>query len=158
MRNISTWRDAKPIDDEGIVDLCLALYREDPGERPVDAGSIRRTLAAFRERPARGRVLALEVDRRLCGYVFLVPYWSNELGGELCCIDEIYVSPGVRGQGYARGLIEGLVREAAAPTSAVVALALEVTPGNERARAFYERLGFRGRNRSLRRFLSGPAP
>ncbi len=155
---MSAWRDASPSDDEGIVELCVALYREDPGERPIDAGGIRRTLAAFRERPMRGRALALEVDGRLCGYALLCRYWSNELGGELSCIDEIYVSPRARGRGYGRGLIERLIREGESPTSGVVALALEVTPGNERARTFYEGLGFRGGNRALRRLLSGPTP
>ena len=73
--------------------MCLGLYREDPGPRPVAREQIEHTLAMLRDEPSRGRVLVLEVDGRPEGYALLIAFWSNELGGEVCEVDELFVNP-----------------------------------------------------------------
>jgi GNAT superfamily N-acetyltransferase len=148
------WRTAAPLDDDEIERMCLALYTEDPGPDPANPEHIRRTLRALRDVPRRGRALVLELDGRARGYALVISYWSNELGGEIDIIDELFVEKSCRGQGHGTALIEGLAAGAAPVASNVVALALEVTPDNTAARRLYERLGFRGRNVGLRRRLS----
>jgi GNAT superfamily N-acetyltransferase len=150
------WRPSRPGDDEAVVALCLALYAEDPG-RPVDADQVRRTLDAFRREPVRGRAVVAEQEGRVVGYAFLVSFWSNEYGGELCAVDELYVVPSRRGRGLGTGLLEAIETDRALWPAPPVALELEVTPANRRARALYERLGFRARNATLRRVVRGPA-
>src|SRR5690349_18452139 len=88
------WRQARPGDAEDIVSMCLALYREDPGFSPVEAEQVRKTLEVFERQPARGRAVVAAVGDRVVGYALLVPYWSNELGGEVCAVDELFVRPG----------------------------------------------------------------
>jgi ribosomal protein S18 acetylase RimI-like enzyme len=137
------WREARPDEDDRIVALCRALNEEDPGPRPVPEAHVRRTLARLRAEPVRGRALALEVDGRAEGYALLIAFWSNELGGEICTLDEIYVAPAHRGRGLGTRLIESLVRREGAHWPAdAAAVDLEVTPANARARALYARLGF----------------
>ena len=148
------WRIAASSDNESIVRMCLALYAEDPGPEPITAENIWRTLHALREKPMRGRAVVLELEGRACGYGLIISYWSNELGGDIDIIDEIYVEPPCRGQGHATSLIEALAAGTEPFASKVVALALEVTPDNLRARRLYERLGFKGRNVGLRRRCS----
>ncbi len=143
------WRPAAHSDHATIVQLSLALYAQDPGDAPVPQHHTQRTLIAFVERPERGRAVVLEVDRVVCGYALLVAFWSNELGGEACVIDELYVDHAQRGRGYATQLIAQL----AAHDARHVALMLEVTPSNVGAHALYARLGFAGKNLSLRRRL-----
>lgn len=144
------WHLAIPADDDAIVSMCLALNREDPGQERVGADQVRRTLHVLREQPSRGRAIVLDLDGRAAGYALLIGYWSNEIGGELCCIDEIYVAPEARAQGHGSALIRALARGEGPWSAGAVAITLEVTPSNERALAFYERLGFRGHNRGLR--------
>ena len=145
------WRHATPADDETIVAMCLALNAEDPGE-PVAAPQIHATLAAFRAEPIRGRAI-VAVDgtddgATILAYALLVSFWSNEYGGEMCTIDELYVAPSHRNQGLGGRLFD----EAAALWGRpVVALQLEVHPNNDRARALYARLGFRASSDLLRR-------
>ena len=140
------WTPAIPAHDDAIVEMCRALYREDPGTHDVTDPQIRRTLETLRAEPARGRALVLDADGQPRGYALLISFWSNELGGELCTIDELYVAPEHRNRGHATRLIRAL---AAGPA---VALELEVSPDNARARAFYQREGFRPiRNTMLRR-------
>jgi GNAT superfamily N-acetyltransferase len=110
----------------------------------------------LRRAPVRGRALVLELDGRVRGYALLVSFWSNELGGEVCTIDELYVEPEHRGSGHATRLLRCLSARSAPWLESIVALALEATPGNVRARRFYERLGFRGANVAMQLLLPDP--
>lgn len=126
-----------------------ALNREDPGQAPVSPENMRRTLQMLRAQPARGRAVVLDGEGNRQGYALLISFWSNELGGECCTIDELYVRPEARSQGYATELFREIAtgklweRDAAA-------LVLEVSRLNVRALALYQRIGFRGENLSLR--------
>jgi GNAT superfamily N-acetyltransferase len=141
------WRRAAESDDAAIVERCLALYAEDPGPAPVEEAQIVRTLEVLRREPARGYALVLVLDDRVAGYALVITLWSNEAGGELRTIDELYVDHPHRGRGHASGLIEALARD----LGDAVGLQLEVTDGNHRALTLYERLGFQRGNRLLRR-------
>lgn len=137
------WRNAKEIDDQKVAELCLALNREDPGPRPVPESHIRRTLAALRADPVRGKVLVLDYKGAVRGYAILISFWSNELGGEICTLDEFYVDAELRSRGLGRSLLENLIQGNGQWEGKPVAFDLEVTPENSRARSFYEKLGFR---------------
>ena len=150
---MATWRLATADDDDAITGLCLALNREDVGQEPIAPAGVARTLAVLRAEPWRGRALVLDDAGDRVGYALLISFWSNELGGEVCWIDELYVAPSARGRGHASALLEALARPGAGGLwpEAATSLVLEVTPDNHRALALYERLGFRGKNRALRR-------
>lgn len=146
------WRAAGSSDDDAIVAMYEALYAEDPGPEPVSLERIGQTLARFGAFPERGRAVVLHADGPIVGYAFLIPFWSNELGGEICVIDELYVQPTWRGQGHATALIKALSTDNALWPGRPVALELEITPTNAKARALYERLGFAiKRNTTMRR-------
>jgi len=135
------WRLATERDDEVLVELCRGLYREDPGPIPEDPRRLRATLSTLRREPWRGRAVALDVGPQAAGYALLVAFWSSSLGGEVCEVDELYVTPGLRGRGHGTALFEAVERGELWPAPPV-AIALGVTPGNARARRLYERLGF----------------
>lgn len=146
------WRVARPEDDERIVAMCLAFYREDPPVRPVSADQVRSTLARLRAEPARGRAVVCEIDGRIVGYSLLISFWSNEYGGAICDVDELFVEPGSRSRGYGRALFEAVERGGIWP-EAVVGIALVVTPRNELARRLYERIGFAAGGTMMGRFV-----
>jgi ribosomal protein S18 acetylase RimI-like enzyme len=147
-----TWRQARPKDDDAIVEMSMALYAEDPPARPVVAAQIRATLEMFREQPVRGRVVVLDCGEASVGYAFLVSFWSNELGGEICTIDELFIEPAWRGRGFGSTLLASLESDRTLWPRRPVAFELEVSPDNDRARGLYERVGYRvKRNRTMRR-------
>jgi GNAT superfamily N-acetyltransferase len=150
------WRSALPADDDAMVGMCIALNAEDPGPRPVPSENMRRTLRELRQASVRGRAVVLEVDGRIRGYALLVSFWSNELGGEVCTIDELYVEPEHRGCGHATRLFECLSARSEPWLESIVGLALEATPDNVRARRFYERIGFRAANVAMQLRLPDP--
>lgn len=135
------WRLATAADDLAVLEMFQALYREDPSPDPVPDEQLLRTLRAFREEPIRGKALVLESDGEPIGYAFLVSFWSNELGGEVVNVDELWVHANHRGRGAATQLMAQLSRGELWGRMPV-AIDLEVTPDNDRARALYERLGF----------------
>jgi GNAT superfamily N-acetyltransferase len=149
------WRQARAEDDRALVEHMLGLYAEDPGAAPVGAEQCQRTLLRLRGEPVRGVALALEGDAAVTGYALLCSFWSNELGGEVCIIDELFVAPSARGRGAATELVSGLFERRLPWFADAVAIELEVTPGNTRARQLYQRLGFRPYKNALMRALRG---
>ena len=149
------WRIAKPVESETIVQMCRALNQEDPCQDPVPDENMRRTLRTLQEEPARGRALVLELDSQIHGYALLITFWSNELGGEVCFIDELYVGKASRGQGHGTALVRALTEWTVDgpriwPYRPTV-VELEVSPDNARARELYSSLGFKQvRNSHLR--------
>ena len=138
---VAMWRVAEPGEDDSLVEMCLRLYDEDPGVLPVRPENIRTTLRALRREPCRGRAVVLEVEGQLSGYALLIAFWSNELGGDICEVDELFVVPERRSQGHGKSLFETISQGDLWPTP-IIGIALGVTPGNVRARRLYERLGF----------------
>ena len=138
---MAAWRTARADEDDAVVAMCIQYYREDPGPRPVAPEQMRQTLAVLRREPQRGRAVVLDLDGRAVGYALLIAFWSNELGGEVCDVDEVFVAREHRGHGHGRSLFDGIESGALWPAPSV-AIALGLTPGNSRARRLYERIGF----------------
>lgn len=75
---------------------------------------------------------------RPAGYALLMKSWSQEAGGLVVWVDEVYVDAAFRGTGLGSAFLAALpdlIPEAAA-------FRLELTPCNEKARALYTRLGY----------------
>jgi len=134
------WRAADPGDSRVIVEMSLALYTEDPGLVTVSAAQVAETLAVFQREPWRGLAVVLEVAGVIQGYALLVPFYSNEVGGTVCEVDELFVTPPSRGHGLGSALFSALDE---GRFGSFAAIALGVTPDNDRAKRLYERLGFR---------------
>ena len=128
--------------------LCMmeALYGEDEPASEVDRGKFPLTLHTLITEPARGRIVLFLEASTVRGYALLIPFWSNEFGGTVLLIDELFVKPEARNRGIGRGFIQ-FVGDAR-PFDAV-AMMLEVSPTNTGARRLYESVGFsRRRNES----------
>ena len=146
------WRLAKSEDDDAVVEMCMRLYDEDPGNLTVHPENIRATLQALRREPCRGRAVVLEIENQPSGYALLIAFWSNELGGHICEVDELFVVPGHRSQGHGKSLFEAISQGDLWPTP-IAGIVLGVTPDNVRARRLYERIGFRAAGISMVRRL-----
>lgn len=119
--------------------MMRALYAEDEPASPVDAARFPATIEFLIAHPSRGRIVLFREAGVLRGYAVLIPYWSNEFGGTLLFVDELFVTPAARNRGVATRFFGFVANER--PFDAV-ALALEVSPKNAGARRLYESLGF----------------
>ena len=74
------------------------------------------------------------------GYVIFCYGWPVEFGGAEAILDELYLSPTMRGQGL--GTIALLERIAALKVAAVILITLEVDHNNLAAQSLYRDMGF----------------
>jgi GNAT superfamily N-acetyltransferase len=104
---------------------------------------IERLLCALLREPERGACWVAEAGNRLCGYLLAVFMFSLEHGGLMAEIDEVFVSQEMRSAGAGSLLVARAQRDLA--ERGLVRLQLQLGVGNQRARLFYERHGFRRR-------------
>lgn len=124
-------------DYDDLLEMIVSLYREDPEGEPVDEEKINRTIREYRKNPEKISIYMLKRNQENLGYAILVFFWSNEYGGNIITIDEIYVREGHRSKGLAAGFFSFLEK-----MENKVALQLESTPSNQKALTYYKRLGF----------------
>lgn len=117
--------------------MIHALYREDPAGQPMDDAKIAATVAEYRQHPEKLDIILIEKGGKATGYALLVYYWSNEYGGDILHIDELYVKEAHRGQGTGTAFFRYIEWPAG-----IAAMQIETTPSNRRAVDFYKRLGF----------------
>jgi ribosomal protein S18 acetylase RimI-like enzyme len=129
--------------------MIHALYYEDPVDKRISAKKVSRTVRELRRNPCKGEIIIFEKDNVAIGYSILIFYWSNEYGGDILNIDELYVKPEQRERGVATSFLKHISRTF---KDKIVAVQLEVSPSNTRALDFYRKLGFKKtRNMHLRR-------
>jgi GNAT superfamily N-acetyltransferase len=124
-------------DYDDLLEMIRSLYREDPEGEPINEEKIRRTIAESRSYPEKLSIYMLSSGNVNVGYAILVYFWSNEYGGNIIFIDELYVKEPYRSQGIGTEFLSFAER-----IKNKVALQLETTPGNSRALAYYKKLGF----------------
>ncbi|MBX7077788.1 MAG: GNAT family N-acetyltransferase [Nannocystaceae bacterium] len=117
------------------------MYLDDPSEQPMSRERARHQAARMLHED-RGLALPMLVhaDGQTVGYVIVVPFLSNEFGGRIAVLDEVFVMPSLRGRGHGTAAIQAAV--AWARERGFRFVMLEVNDRNVRARALYQRLGF----------------
>ena len=119
--------------------MMYELSHEDPSVEKITDKKISLTFSKLSNNPNIGRIVVFERAKTIIGYAILIPYWSNEYGGNILHIDELYVKPEHRGRGIATSFLKQILSS----KQGIVALQLEVTPTNTRAKNYYRKLGFR---------------
>ncbi len=127
------------IDPAELEEMIEGLYAEDPEGEPISHTKIQSTIQELTRYPEKGRVVIFKAESDIVGYALIIFYWSNEYGGNILHIDELYVKKAWRNQGIATQFFAALPL---AEMPSVKALQLEVTPSNLHAQTYYERLGF----------------
>jgi len=122
-----------------LTELVNGLHREDPAGKPISPEKIELTIQTLTTRPDLGEILLFQKDNDLVGYAFLINFWSNEYGGNILTIDELYIDQAYRNQGIGTDFLNYL---RTTKYKNAVALQLETTPDNDRAKKLYQKLGF----------------
>jgi ribosomal protein S18 acetylase RimI-like enzyme len=129
-------------DLEAYLALSREFYSSQATDHPVPEDHFHRT---FQETVsgsvlARGWLISAEADRP-AGYMLASLAWSNEFGGRVAWLEELYLRPEARGLGLGRETIEQVMRELKSRDQ-VRGFRLETAPANEGVSLLYQKLGF----------------
>ncbi|WP_105616316.1 GNAT family N-acetyltransferase [Vallitalea okinawensis] len=133
-----TLRSYESKDKLKLQEMIPALYDENPEGEAIDIIIISKTIETLSMYPQKGEIIIMEEQEDIIGYSLIILYWSNEYGGDLVNIDELYVKPKYRGNGYATYFMEYVFSHYSDNT-----IILEVTPSNIKAYNYYKKLGFK---------------
>lgn len=131
--------DYQPVYKDDVFHMMLALYEDSIQQQQMSPEKIKKTLSVIPNHPQMGKILLFKHQDTLLGYALLINYWSNEYGGNILYIDELFVKSDYRSLGIGSSFFSYLEKDVDKET---VALCLETTPQNKKAQTFYEKNKF----------------
>ncbi|PJK14942.1 GNAT family N-acetyltransferase [Lysobacteraceae bacterium NML07-0707] len=147
-------RNATVADIECLLNAMQDFYVLE--KLPWDRARQRQLLQALLGQPESGYLLLAEQQGELAAYAVVGLCYGLEFHGRFALLDELYVLPQFQGIGLASRMLEAC--ETAARTQGCNALRLEVSDDNPRARAIYEKRGYRVQPRRLMSYWLQDAP
>ena len=132
-------RPIETADRRDYLEMCREFYSGDAVLHPVPEGYFKRTFDMLMESDVYASAYLMEEDGQKAGYALLAKSWSQEAGGPVIWIEELYIRPQFQGRGYGTAFFRFLERELGGQ---VARLRLEYEPDNLRGAALYRRLGF----------------
>jgi len=147
-------RAAEPADAEQILQFIteLAIYEKAEHEVKTNAEDIRARL--FAEHAAVHALMA-EVDQQAIGYVVYFLNFSTWLGCHGLFLEDLYVTPAMRGQGHGKALLRYLARLAV--RNGYGRFEWNVLDWNTPAIEFYESIGAQAQSEWIGYRLTGEA-
>lgn len=133
-------RDFLPEDETTYMQLSEAFYHSKAVMHPVPHENFAKTFAACMQQNPFLRGLTILQNGEIAGYALLSFTWSNEVGGLVVLLEEVYIVPAFQGMGLGSTLLEFVEEEYRNTAKRIY---LEVTALNEGAVRLYERHGYK---------------
>ena len=133
-------REFSKSDEEPFLEMCKDFYEAEATLRSYDEVIARKTFKRVIDRHENlwGYMLIDKSDDDFLGYALLTSYWSNEEGGEVIVLDELFVCPLGRSKGYGKRFMLWMEEN----FTDAVAITLEVLTSNHRAQELYYKAGY----------------
>lgn len=132
-------RKLRDTDFDQVLAMMLPFYASEALLIHPSEEVLRRTLRdALSENPYL-EGYGFEVDGELAGYSLFAKSYSTEAGGPCIWIEDIYIRPEFRGQGFGTALLDFATRSYKGKAARI---RLEAEPDNGKAIEVYKRAGF----------------
>ncbi len=132
-------RRIEPKDEACYLRMAAAFYTSPAVSHPVNTENFCRTFAELMRSDTYAEGYIILSGEEPAGYALLAKTYSQEAGGLVVWVEELYIKEAYRGQGLGREFFRYLGRHLPASTRR---LRLEMTAENGRAAEMYRRLGF----------------
>lgn len=124
-------------DREKYIEMATDFYASPAVLHSVPSVHFERTFNEMMRSEAYALGFIIENEGKTAGYALLAKTFSQEAGGLVVWIEEIYILPEFRGKGLGGAFLEFVKNEIPAAR-----YRLETEPENERAKVLYKRHGF----------------
>ncbi|MBR2464930.1 MAG: GNAT family N-acetyltransferase [Clostridia bacterium] len=131
------FRKIKREDAAAYVEMATDFYSSPAVLHSIPQNYIENTVKAVLSGTPFADIYIFEENSTTVGYGLLAYTHSQEAGGLVCWLEEIYVRPAERGTGVGAAFIEFIKK-----TVPAARYRLEVEPDNTRVKALYRRHGF----------------
>ena len=126
-------------DKTSYISMMTDFYNSGVVLQPIPQGHMERTFDMIMCDSPYADSYTMSYNDELAGYFLLSISYSNEAGGLLLWIEEIYVLPDFQGKGIGKEVFKFIESEY---SDKVVRIRLEVEKNNENAICMYEKLGY----------------
>lgn len=130
-------RKIKPTDRDFYINSVKAFYNSDAVLHDIPTEHITKTFDELMKSDTYIECYIFEKDNQRAGYALLAKMFSQEAGGEVIWIDEIFVLPQFRSIGLGSEFFEFIKKN-----SNPARFRLEFCPDNKKAIEVYKRQGF----------------
>ena len=131
-------RNVTPDDYREYKEMSNRFYHSDAVNHSIPDAHFDNTFAqAVKQNPAVGLFMLVQ-DEQIVGYALMAYTFSNEAGGDVAWIEELYMKPEFRGMGYGKQAMQKIIQM----HPNVKRFRLEVTAENRSAIKLYKALGF----------------
>ena len=123
-----------------FIEMAREFYSTDAVERSIPYEYHERTFKELMDSDVYAFCYMLEYNGAAAGYALMAKTFSQEAGGYVVWIDEVYVRPEYKSKGLFKGFFSYLKTNIGDKTARI---RLEVESDNVRAISLYESIGFR---------------
>lgn len=131
-------RKINKTDKDFYINSVKAFYSSDAVLHNIPDENITKTFEELMQSETYIECYIFEKEEKRVGYALLAKTFSQEAGGEVLWIDEIYILPQYRSQGIGSQFFEYLKTN-----TNVARLRLEFCPNNQKAIEVYKHQGFK---------------
>ncbi len=127
-------------DRQAYLEMAEEFYQTDAVLHNAPKENFITTFDAAIENSPYVKGYIFEQNNEVAGFALISPAYSNEVGGMVLWLEELYVRNKFQGQGLGKEFFSFIEEEAAAYAKRI---RLEVHPNNTRAIALYHKLGYK---------------
>lgn len=133
-------REINSCDKTDFIKMCIDFYNTDGVDHVIPVSNIEKTFDTLMNGSDFAKAFIYEKNNKIAGYILLAFTYSNEAGGLVVWLDEIYVRSDFRSQGIASKLIDFVIDKY---NNNAARFRLEITESNIGAKRLYLSKGFK---------------